>query len=237
MPQLHAPDEPGASVLGPLSATAGVRDRVVEVLREAMVVGELEPGVVYSAPALAKMLGVSATPVREAMMELALQGHVEILRQRGYRIRAFSPEELDQLLEVRELLEVPAVGRAADMATGEQVAALRPLADHINEAARRGELREFIAADTALHCRLLACGGNDRLVGEVWRLRGLSRLLGLRRLHEEGVLVVTAQEHHQLLDLVEAGDREGAQALMRGHLGHVRGVWAGRAEDLGGAPG
>jgi DNA-binding GntR family transcriptional regulator len=58
----------------------------------------------------------------------------------------------------------------------------------------------------------------------------MSRLSALRGLHEAGRLVDTAQEHHALLDSLEAGDAAGAETLMRHHLGHVRGVWAGRAE-------
>ena len=137
---------------------------------------------------------------------------------------------LDEIIEVRELIEVPTVGRVAAMATSEQVALLRPLADRLNETAAAGDLQEFIATDTTFHLRLLGIAGNQRLVEEVGRLRGMARLSALRRLYEEGRLGATAREHHDLLDLVEARDVAGAEALMRRHLGHVRGVWAGREE-------
>jgi DNA-binding GntR family transcriptional regulator len=217
-------------VLGSLTERPSLRSRVVDALREAMVAGELEPGRIYSAPALAERLGVSATPVREAMMELTQEGLVETLRHRGYRVVELSDVALDEIIELRALIEVPMVGKVAGLATPEQVAALRPVADRLEETARTGELREFIAADTAFHLELLSIGGNRRLVEEVRRLRGMSRLSALRRLYEEGSLVTTAREHHVLLDLVEAGDTQGAEDLMRRHLGHVRGVWAGRAE-------
>lgn len=220
------------SILGSLSAQGSLRSRVTEVLREAMVAGELEPGQIYSAPALAERLGVSPTPVREAMMELAREGLVEALRHRGYRIHEFSEVTLEQIRELRELIEVPAVGRIAEAASAEDVSALRPLADELDRTAARGELQAFIAADMEFHLQLLGILGNQVLVEEVRRLRGMSRLYGLRRLHEEreDALVATAHEHHELLDLVEAGDRAGAEALMGKHLGHVRGVWAGRDE-------
>ncbi|MFL1376019.1 GntR family transcriptional regulator [Nocardiopsis protaetiae] len=217
-------------VLGSLAERPSLRSRVVDALREAMVAGELEPGRIYSAPALAERLGVSATPVREAMMELTQEGLVETLRHRGYRVVELSDVALDEIIELRALIEVPMVGKVAGIATPEQVAALRPVADRLEETARTGELREFIAADMTFHLELLSIGGNRRLVEEVRRLRGMSRLSALRRLHEEGSLVTTAREHHVLLDLVEAGDSPGAEDLMRRHLGHVRGVWAGRTE-------
>ena len=224
------PEGRGNPVLGSLAARPSLRSRVVDVLREAMVAGELEPGRIYSAPALAERLGVSATPVREAMMELTQEGLVETLRHRGYRVVELDDVDLDEILQVRSLLEVPTVGRVAETASPEQVAALRPVADRLDETARTGELREFIAADMTFHLELLSIAGNRRLVEEVRRLRGLSRLSALHRLYEEGRLEATAREHHLLLDLVEARDRTGAEDLMRRHLGHVRGIWAGRDE-------
>ncbi|MBR8742377.1 GntR family transcriptional regulator [Nocardiopsis sp. MG754419] len=225
---IEAPRE--RPVIGSLAENSSLRSRVTDVLRQAMVAGELEPGRIYSAPALAERLGVSATPVREAMMELTQEGLVQTLRHRGYRVVEVGDVTLDEILQLRELIEVPTVGRVARIATDERIAPLRTLADRLNETAAAGELQEFIATDTTFHLGLLAIAGNGRLVEEVRRLRGMSRLSALRRLYEEGRLGATAQEHHDLLDLVVARDVAGAEALMRRHLGHVRGVWAGREE-------
>lgn len=219
-----------APVLSSLTVHSSIRARVTEVLREAMVAGAMEPGRIYSAPMLAEMLGVSATPVREAMIDLAQEGLVEAVRHRGYLVVPVTDAELDETLELRALIEVPTVERVARIATPDQVAALRPLAAELERTAAAGELQQFIAADTAFHLQLLAIAGNRRLVEEVRRLRGMSRLSGLKRLHEEGALVPTAQEHTALLDLVAAGAAEEAGELMARHLGHVRGVWAGRPE-------
>ncbi|MFE5307396.1 GntR family transcriptional regulator [Isoptericola sp. NPDC056605] len=216
------------SILASMDVPDSIRSRVLVTLREAMVAGELEPGAIYSAPALAQRLGVSATPVREAMMELTREGLVETLRHRGYRVVELGDVALEEILQIRELIEAPTVARVATLATAAQVRALRPLADRIDATAAAGELQEFVAADTAFHTEVLALAGNARLVEEVRRLRGMSRLLGLQGLHEEGRLVATIREHHELLDLLEAGDAAGAEAWMRRHLRHVRDVWSGQ---------
>lgn len=219
------------AIIESLGEQQSLRARVTEVLREAMVAGELEPGVVYSAPALAQTLGVSATPVREAMMELAQEGLVETLRHRGYRMKEVSAKTLSEITDLREMIEVPAVGRAVGAVTEADLRHLRATADELDATAMEGELRAFITADMVFHLRLLAVLGNQVLVDEVRRLRGMTRLYGLRRLSEQGDLVDTAHEHHQLLDHIEAGDREAAEALMRQHLRHITGVWAGNVQD------
>lgn len=217
--------------MGSLGARRSLRAQVEERLRMAMVAGELEPGLIYSAPKLAEQLGVSPTPVREAMMELAAEGFVEPLRHRGYRVVELDEGTLGEVTEVRALLEVPAVGRVAETASGRRLEDLRGLADELVETAAAGELERFIAADMRFHLGLLQILENRVLIEEVRRLRRRTRLYGLRAMAEAGTLAATAREHHELLDHVEAGDRAAAEELMRRHLGHVRGVWAGRAED------
>lgn len=214
-----------------------LRGQVQERLREAMVAGELEPGEIYSAPKLAQQFGVSPTPVREAMMELAGEGFVEPLRHRGYRVVELSESTLAEVTEVRALLEVPAVGRVAELvgAQAERYAGtvdeLRGVAETLISTAAAGELQQFIAADMRFHLGLLGILDNEVLLEEVRRLRRRTRLYGLRAMAEAGTLAATAREHHELLDQIEAGDRAAAEALMRRHLGHVRGVWAGHPED------
>src|SRR3954470_11176919 len=74
-----------------------LREQVSHALRAALIAGELRPGVVYSAPVLAAGFGVSATPVREAMLDLAKEGLVEVVRNKGFRVTELSDRDLDEL--------------------------------------------------------------------------------------------------------------------------------------------
>src|SRR5882757_240731 len=87
------------------------RRQVTENLRAAIISGQMEPGVVYSAPILAEEFGVSPTPVREAMLDLAKDGLIEVARNKGFRVIEPSQHELDEMMELRLLLEVPTVGK------------------------------------------------------------------------------------------------------------------------------
>ncbi|MFD5777365.1 GntR family transcriptional regulator [Streptomyces sp. PDY-4] len=214
-----------------ISVQTHLRDQVADALRAALIAGELRPGVVYSAPTLAAELGVSATPVREAMLDLAREGLVEAVRNKGFRVTEMTEQDLDEFTEIRTLIEVPTVGRVAATADVEQLESLRPLAQRIVTAAQEHDVLKYLEADHRFHLELLALAGNRHLVEVVSDLRKRSRLFGLGSLNETGRLVASAQEHVELLDLMVAGRIREAEECMRRHLAHVRSLWAdGRAD-------
>ncbi|MFF5205409.1 GntR family transcriptional regulator [Streptosporangium sp. NPDC000396] len=207
-----------------------LREQVAHALRAALITGEMRPGVVYSAPVLAAQFGVSATPVREAMLDLAKEGLVEAVRNKGFRVTELSERDLDELTEIRQLIEVPTVARLADTARVESFDLLRPMAQQIVDAAERGDLLAYVDADIRFHVELLSLAGNAHLVDVVRDLRSRARLYGLSALYARGVLVDSAREHLDLLDLLSAGDQAGSERLMRAHIQHVRGIWASKPE-------
>lgn len=206
------------------------RERVVDVLRAALITGELRPGQVYSAPALAPRLGVSATPVREAMLELAKEGLVAIVPNKGFRVTALTEKQLDEYAHVRSLIEIPTTVALAATADPADLEALRPVALEIVTSAAKGDLIAYIEADLRFHLGLLALAGNDHLVEVVGDLRRRARLYGLTALSEAGRLEASAQEHLELLDALLARNEEAVREVMNRHLGHVRGLWAAREE-------
>lgn len=214
-----------------LGARQNVREQVAQALRAALVAGEMRPGVVYSAPTLAARFGVSPTPVREAMLDLAKEGLVTAVRNKGFRVTELSERDLDEITEVRALIEVPTVGRIAADVPAEAIIALRPLAEAIVTAARDRDILGYIEADNTFHLALLTLAGNDHLIEVVRDLRHRSRLYGVPSLAERGELIPSAEEHLRLLDTVASGDAAEAEAVMRHHLRHVRGIWADRPED------
>jgi len=219
--------------LAAIGARTSLRERVAESLRAALVSGRMVPGPTYSIPALAEQFGVSATPVREAMLDLVNEGIVAPVPNKGFRVVELTDAELDQITELRRLLEVPTVGGLAGAVDRTAVRRLRALADAVSDAARRGDVVAYVEADRELHLALLAEAGNPRLVEMVGRLRDQSRLYGLEQLAADGVLVDSAAEHLLLIDALESGDRRAAERVMSHHLDHVRGIWASRREERG----
>lgn len=203
-----------------------VREKVAEALRAALVAGQMRPGLIYSAPGLAEQFGVSATPVREAMLDLAKEGLVTAVRNKGFRVTELSEQDLDEITEIRGLIEVPTVAKVAETVAPERILALQPMAEAIVVAAETSDVLGYIQADQAFHLELLALAGNAHLLDVVRGLRHRARLYGVARLAKTGQLIDSAREHLALLNAVASGNREAAADLMRHHIGHVRGIWA-----------
>ncbi|GHG94425.1 GntR family transcriptional regulator [Streptomyces rubradiris] len=214
------------SALPRLGGRRSYRERVADALRAALIAGELRPGEVYSAPSLAARFGVSATPVREAMLDLAKEGLVDTVPNKGFRVTVVSDRQLDEYTQIRALIEIPTVAALARTADRVSLEALRPAAREIVAAAAAGDLIAYVEADTRFHLGLLALAGNAHLVEVVADLRGRSRLYGLTALVQAGRLLASAEEHLELLDALLERDERAVHAIMTRHLGHVRGLWA-----------
>ncbi len=219
--------QPRTPALPTFTPRTSIREQLADALRSAIVSGEMQPGELYSAPGLAAWFGVSATPVREAMLDLVKQGLVEVVRNKGFKVTHTSDEDLDHITQIRVLLEPPAAAQAVENMTADVLDELRVLATTIVEAAIGADLIEYISADRQFHSRLLSQTGNDRLVQIVDDLRVQTRLYGLAALAETGRLADSAREHVRMCELIAAGDSVKLSELMRAHVTHVRGEWAG----------
>ncbi|HST48672.1 GntR family transcriptional regulator [Jatrophihabitans sp.] len=214
-------------VLQSVGSRTSLRNEAIRTLQAAIIAGELRPNVVYSAPALAAQLGMSATPVREAFLDLVKEGLVETVRNKGFRVVELAPSELDELTEIRLLLEVPSVRALARRGLSPaEYRQLKQLAGQIEQAAVRNDVVAHTKADLAFHTALLGLLGNKSLIAIVGSLRIRSRLYGLSALAGSGQLLPTSHEHAELIELIRRQDADGAADLMRQHIGHVRGSWA-----------
>nr|WP_281380869.1 GntR family transcriptional regulator [Nocardioides panaciterrulae] len=214
---------------GGVNSPRSLREQVLDALRSALIATELEPGTVYSVPALAAEFGVSPTPVREAMLDLVQQGMVEPVRNKGFRVTELSDRELDELTEIRALIEPPAIARITREVERARVEALYPDAQRIIVAAEANDLIAFVAADLSFHLGLLSLLGNRTLVDVVRDLKMRSRLYDLPEMAARGEVGECAEGHITLLDKICSGDADAAESEMLRHLAQVRGVWAGRS--------
>jgi DNA-binding GntR family transcriptional regulator len=216
---------------------SSLRDQALRVIRARIISGAMRPGNLYALGAVATQLGVSVTPVREAVLELAQEHLVELARNRGFRVREMTEHDLDEIVESRRIIEVAAVRIIAERKMLKHVAELRDLANATEKYAASGDWVSFLASDRDFHLGILAHLGNERLLRVASSLRDQSRLYGLDRAAGTDQLMQSTQEHDSLLEAIAAGRADKAAEIMDKHLLHARGIWAGRAEQAGKAAG
>lgn len=206
-----------------------LRDQALAVLKLRLVSGDLAPGQIYSAASLATELGVSNSPVREAMLTLVNQGLMETVRNRGFRVIPLSDKERQNIYDLRILLEIPSMARLATMK--DKVAAraneFSKIASDMVASATSGDIVGYLDADRSFHIGLLDILENEQLTSIVANLRDQTRQYGLKALSERGGLVKSAEEHQPILDALIAGDKKLTTKLMIEHLSHLVGDWAG----------
>lgn len=208
-------------------ATPTLREHALVVIRHAITVGDLDENTIYSAAGLAKQLGMSLSPVREAMMSLVAEGTVEAVPNRGFRLVPVTREDLEEIIRIRALLAAPAVEALCSRAIEDPAsceAELEVLHHHAEDAlaaATGDDTIGFMTADRLFHEYLLEYGLGRRAAEISLRLRDQSRVFAARSV----AAVVDAQSARQIVDLVghiEAGRTFEARELVVDNLYYFR---------------
>ena len=209
---------------------SSIRDRAYALIQRKIVSGELESGTAVSELALAKELGSSRTPVREALGQLIAEGLLE-QTSRGALVVELSRQDIVDLYELREALEVYAIGKGARRKPRQSdVARLQKLVDEIlvlkgeldasgKAALDAHQMHRFMCSDLAFHAFLMRVAANARIIRVVNETRLLIRIFAMRhRGHSSGELERIHRQHNELLNTVAGGKAERAMALMGEHI-------------------
>ncbi|SEG85682.1 DNA-binding transcriptional regulator, GntR family [Thermomonospora echinospora] len=204
-----------------IAGTSNLNRQVAEVLREAIGSGELRPGELYSVSRLADRLGVSRTPVREALLGLADMGLVRIERNRGFRVVRRDPRHIAEVFHLRLLLEVPAARLAAHHADQALLDALRHELAQMRAAAADHDEPRFMHHDRAFHELVLGSCGNALLTATVANLRATITTVGASTADQTRSLADIAAEHEPVLTALAAADPDAAAEAMHHHIVHT----------------
>jgi DNA-binding GntR family transcriptional regulator len=194
-----------------------LRQQVLEQVRTEIISGQSMPGSMYSVPTLAASLGVSTTPVREALLELARSGLIEPMRNRGFRVVEPTLTDLRNLFDLREVLELHAAAIVARKPK-KNLKALSRFADDIVRAVKTEDIRLYLEADRSFHQLLTAAADNPRLTEMVMGLRDQMRLYGIKSRAGLARQNESTAEHYQIIELAMAGKEEALTELLRRHI-------------------
>lgn len=208
-------------------------DVIFSRLRSQIVSGELERGSLHSIYELADQFNVSRTPVREAAVRLADTGIVRIERNRGIRVIGLSANEIQNVFEIRLLLEVPGAAHAATRNDAAEVDALDTHLQAMHDAVARDDAEGFFASDYALHDRILASFGNPRLNEYMRGLRDFTRDMGAITLNQSRSLLDVGLEHEPIVAAIRSGDAGAAARAMADHLVETASLLIAQASYLG----
>lgn len=202
----------------PFDTAPSLTDRVAASLREAITSLELAPGAAIVEATIARQLGVSTTPVREALHRLAKDGLVALNPYRGATVVNLTVEDVQEIYQLREVLEPLAIKLATPRLTERDIAAMQTLLDEAAAAIVEHDQQELSLYNRRFHGMFIAQCGNDRLRQMLENLQELNRIIALRTWRHRGYDEREQAEHLAILDAVQRRDGNGAAERVRLHI-------------------
>ena len=195
-----------------------LRDVVFNTLRQAILRGELKPGERLMEIQLANKLGVSRTPIREAIRKLELEGLVLMIPRRGAEVAEITEKSLRDVLEVRSALEELAVELACERITDEDVDKLREAAKEFEEVSKSDDVTALAEADVKFHDIIYLATDNQRLIQLLYNLREQMYRYRVEYLKREEVYATLFAEHEHIIECIVRRDKSAAKQAISTHI-------------------
>jgi DNA-binding GntR family transcriptional regulator len=195
-----------------------LRDVVFKTLREAILRGELKPGERLMELQLASKLGVSRTPIREAIRMLEQEGLAVTIPRRGAEVARMTLKDMEDVLEIREALDELAVQVACTRITQEQLDRLRKVKEEFELCTRGSDVKKIALADVAFHDVIYEATGNPKLVSMLSNLREQIYRYRVEYLKDSRNYPILIREHETILEALRLRDKEQATAAMQEHV-------------------
>ncbi len=195
-----------------------LRDVVFKTLRQAILTGELKPADRLMEIHLAEQLGVSRTPIREAIRKLELEGLVTVIPRRGAEVAKITEKNLRDVLEVRRNLDGFAVELACERITPEMEEELRIAVEAFEMAVKRADAKEIVGADVLIHDIIVEAAGNERLTQLVSNLSEQVYRYRYEYIKDQSTHGELVMEHRKIYESICKHDAKAAMEIMRTHI-------------------
>lgn len=195
-----------------------LRDVVFNTLRNAILKGELEPGEKLMEKKLSEKLGVSRTPIREAIRKLELEGLVVMTPRKSAEVARITREDLTDVLEVRRVLESLAIDLACRNITGEIIAELEDNLVRFDAAVKKNDITEIATTDVEFHEAIYKSTGNKRLIQILNNLREQMYRYRLEYIKDKQTRENLVAEHRCIIDALKERDNTKGREVMLNHI-------------------
>lgn len=195
-----------------------LRDVVFNTLRQAILTGDLKPGERLMEIHLADKLGVSRTPIREAIHKLELEGLVTIIPRRGAEVAQITEKSMNDVLEVRRALDALCAELACDRISEKELDDLKAACDHFELTTHTRDLKKIAQADVALHDIIVQATGNRRLIQLINNLSEQMYRYRFEYIKDNSRHEMLVEEHRIIYQSIVRKDKETAAAAARTHI-------------------
>ena len=211
-------DDLGLVIEQPLS----IREQVYKRISELIVSGRLAPSERIAENKLAMQLGVSRTPVREALHILEMEGFLEAIPRVGYKVKEIRWEEVEEICEIRKVNETLAARWALERITPEELSSLEDNLDAAEAEVKSGTTKRFIDRDADFHEILVRASGSQRLIEICQILRRHMRRYRVESLSKPESVMRAIESHRHILERLKERDAAAVEEVIRDHLDFVK---------------
>jgi DNA-binding GntR family transcriptional regulator len=189
-----------------------------EAIRQSILSGQWLVGELYNEKAIAADLGISRTPVREALLELASQDLIIFMPRRGLMLNRFTRSDVDEIFELRKAIELASVEKIANTSPMPDLLSIEESLLNQRKAVKQKDYIAFMDADRIFHTNFSTLTGNRRIISILENIRDMIHLMGVNALSLKGRAVKVIEEHQVIFKTVKEGNAEEACRVMAYHL-------------------
>ena len=202
----------------PMMESRPIREIAYEVLKHAIVTGEIPAGERIVETDYAERLHISRTPLREALRKLERDGLVEYLLRRGVVVRAFTIEDVDEIYTIRNALEMLTLPAIIERAAPEDIASLRAKLHEMDKVMAMDDIEKLSPMARAFHSAITHISGKNRILRVIESQDEFINRFSAMAIRQEDRRVQAHEEHHKLVDYIEQRDLEHLEKLTRKHI-------------------
>ena len=202
----------------PISRAKTLKEQAYDKLKELIITGALEPGALQNEKRLAEALGVSRTPVREALLELSQEGMVTFVPGKGVEICKFTTQQVREVFEIRKIIEGYIIKKIASQVTPEDIKEIDENISNQEKMLLKTERLAFIEYDKQFHLYLASKIGNQQIESILDNLRDQMHLMGIRAVEDESRMKQVIEEHRAIFSGLKEGSPQKAFDALIDHL-------------------